>query len=64
MKTSIIVIILSMTSQVQGVPATPYFILDFARQARQARQAKGRFQKYKGRNKWKWSVSISSAILW
>ena len=56
MKSCIIVIILSMTSLVQRATDTAYSIPDFAEQARQAR---GRFQRYRGKNKGKWSVSIS-----
>ena len=58
MRSSIILTILSMTLPVQlDATATAYFVLDFAGQTR---QAKGQFQKYKGTNKCKWSVSISS----
>ena len=56
MKSCVIVVILSMTSPVQRATATAYSILDFAGQAR---QVKGRVQRYKGKNKCKWSVSIS-----
>ena len=61
MRTSIILTIFSMTLPVQGAMAMVYSILDFAGQAR---QAKGPFQKYKGTNKCKWSVSISLVIFY
>ena len=53
-------IILSMTCQCNSMPglrSTP-----FSTSAGQARQAKGRFPKYEGTNRCKWSISISLVI--